>query len=211
MLVTPRQTLLVDRNYTFFDVKMEDIPKANNRTECIHVLDGELVKDRNEDFLKFFIFDALVVNGVNVMVWKFEDRLRLVKNKIIKKLRTREYFDIKKDRTDEVDDDEFKYLDEANSGEEPVKIFLKDFFLDRHTKFIHDNVIPKLDHGNDGIIYTMNACPYYPGTCQQIIKWKPAWMNSVDFNLKLITSYSDTEYIWGLYTKTFDTPELLFD
>jgi len=36
-------------------------------------------------------------------------------------------------------------------------------------------------------------------------------MNSVDFSLKLITSYSDSEYIWGLYTRTYENPEVLFD
>jgi len=84
-------------------------------------------------------------------------------------------------------------------------------FLDIHTSFIYNNIIPKLDHGNDGIIYTMNDCPYYPGTCQQIIKWKPALVNSVDFSLKLITSYSDSEYLWGLYTRSYESPEILFD
>lgn len=212
-MVSQRQTLLIDRNYTFFDVKMEKIPKCNPKVEFVHVFDGELVKDRSEDYVKFLIFDALVVNGINVMGYTFENRLKSVKNQIIKKLRTKEYFEITKDQTSDMnDDEEFKDLDFNENDESAIiKVFLKDFYLDIHTKYIYNQIVPKLDHGNDGLIYTMNECPYYPGTCPQIIKWKPAIMNSVDFSLNLITSFSDTDYIWGLYTRTFDTPNLLFD
>lgn len=38
-------------------------------------------------------------------------------------------------------------------------------------------------HENDGLIFTVDACPYYPGTCDEIIKWKPPHMNTVDFEL----------------------------
>ena len=44
-------------------------------------------------------------------------------------------------------------------------------------------VIPKLEHENDGLIFTVDACPYYPGTCEHIFKWKPIHLNSIDFNL----------------------------
>ena len=213
MIVSQRQTILIDRNYTFYEIKMEKIPKSNQKSEIVHVFDGELVKDKQEDYLKFLIFDALVVNGANVMSLRFEDRLKAVKNQIIKKIRTKDYFELTKGHEGGMDDEEdFKDLDfDMNTENEQIKLFLKDFFQDINTKFIVEHIFPNLDHGNDGIVYTMNDCPYYPGTCPQIIKWKPAFMNSVDFSLKLITSYSDTEYIWGLYTRTFENPELLFD
>lgn len=191
---------------------MEKLPIVDKTHEFVHVFDGELVKDRSEDYVKFFIFDALVVNGINVMHLTFENRLKTVKKQIIKKLRIKEYFEINKESPNEFDDEEFKDLDfNINDDSDKIKVFLKDFYLDLHTKDLYEKIVPKLDHGNDGIIYTMSHCPYYPGTCEQIIKWKPAVMNSVDFILKLITSYSDTEYIWGLYTRTYDNPELLFD
>ena len=41
----------------------------------------------------------------------------------------------------------------------------------------------KLQHENDGLIFTMDACPYYPGTCPEILKWKPLELNSIDFSL----------------------------
>jgi mRNA guanylyltransferase len=49
---------------------------------------------------------------------------------------------------------------------------------------VFDHIIPKLMHGNDGLIFTMNACPYYPGTCQEILKWKPKSLNTIDFDVR---------------------------
>jgi len=42
----------------------------------------------------------------------------------------------------------------------------------------------KLMHENDGLIFTVDECPYYPGTCEQIWKWKPVDQNSIDFVLR---------------------------
>ena len=41
-----------------------------------------------------------------------------------------------------------------------------------------------LVHENDGLIFTVDECPYYPGTCQEIVKWKPPNMNTIDFQFK---------------------------
>jgi len=71
--------------------------------------------------------------------------------------------------------------------------------------------VPKLDHGNDGIIFTMNCCPYYPGTCGEIVKWKPASMNSVDFIIRKLKMKSETEILWGLYCRNKDNPFHLFN
>jgi len=49
---------------------------------------------------------------------------------------------------------------------------------------IFENIIPKLRHENDGLIFTKEECPYYPGTCEEIIKWKPKELNTIDFILK---------------------------
>jgi mRNA-capping enzyme len=52
--------------------------------------------------------------------------------------------------------------------------FLMPKFIDSH----------KLEHENDGLIFTVDLCPYYPGTCEEILKWKPIELNSIDFKLQ---------------------------
>ena len=64
-----------------------------------------------------------------------------------------------------------------------VDLFMKEMFnvWDAHELML--KVIPKLEHENDGLIFTVDACPYYPGTCEHIFKWKPIHLNSIDFNI----------------------------
>lgn len=197
-------------------MKLEYLPRSNVRSKIVHVFDGELVQDKSEDGVKFLIFDALVVNGVNVMSYTFTNRLRIVQKDIIKKLRIKEFLELNKPHLDDNYNDSYdNEFDDVNNVFEnssaTIKVFLKDFYRDADVKTVFNNIIPKLDHGNDGVIFTLDACPYYPGTCQEIIKWKPPSLNSVDFILKKITSYSNEDYVWGLYARTFDTPELLYD
>ena len=47
------------------------------------------------------------------------------------------------------------------------------------------DVLPKLKHGNDGLIFTCVGTPYKSGTDEHIIKWKEAKENSIDFKLDL--------------------------
>lgn len=49
--------------------------------------------------------------------------------------------------------------------------------------YVLDNIIPKLKHENDGLIFTREDKPYINGTCEYIVKWKPRRLNSVDFEL----------------------------
>ncbi|KAF3913650.1 hypothetical protein ABW21_db0206486 [Orbilia brochopaga] len=48
-----------------------------------------------------------------------------------------------------------------------------------------DLILPNLQHGNDGLIFTAVHADYRFGTDQKILKWKPADENSVDFRMKL--------------------------
>jgi hypothetical protein len=48
-------------------------------------------------------------------------------------------------------------------------------------------IIPQLQHGNDGLIFSPVDVPYQPGTCSKLLKWKPAWLNSVDFVVHVAT------------------------
>jgi mRNA guanylyltransferase len=60
---------------------------------------------------------------------------------------------------------------------------MKDMFEAKDTKVLFEKILNKLSHENDGLIYTKECCPYYPGTCKDILKWKPKHLNTIDFLL----------------------------
>lgn len=83
---------------------------------------------------------------------------------------------------------------------------MKDIFEVWECGSIFNLIDPSKDllmHENDGLIFTIDACPYYPGTCNEIIKWKPPHMNTIDFQLQFLGKYAhDTkDMLWGLYVR----------
>ena len=85
-------------------------------------------------------------------------------------------------------------------------LHMKDIFEVWECKNLFKLIDPKkelLMHENDGLIFTINAVPYYPGTCNEIIKWKPAHMNTIDFELKFLGAFNNEkkDIIWGLYVR----------
>jgi mRNA guanylyltransferase len=61
-------------------------------------------------------------------------------------------------------------------------------------------------HENDGLIFTIDACPYYPGTCEEIVKWKPPHMNTIDFDLRKLGGKDgqNNNNIYGLFVQDRD-------
>jgi hypothetical protein len=65
-------------------------------------------------------------------------------------------------------------------------LYMKDVFEVwevQNLKHLVDEEKGLLLHENDGLIFTVEAVPYYPGTCQEIVKWKPSHMNTIDFEM----------------------------
>ena len=49
------------------------------------------------------------------------------------------------------------------------------------TLLLHPQFIPKLSHEADGLIFQPWESPYIIGTANDLLKWKYAHLNSVDF------------------------------
>ncbi|XP_075263557.1 mRNA-capping enzyme-like [Convolutriloba macropyga] len=61
----------------------------------------------------------------------------------------------------------------------------KDFWQLHTAQKVLDKVITNLTHESDGLIFQSYDDPYVSGTCNELLKWKFASHNSVDFKLKM--------------------------
>ena len=182
--------ILINRKYDMYMVKAApDDGKiihageaAQNGLLIRNLFDGELVNDKEwrsknvyaGDKPKpiFLVFDAILVNKNNEMASPFRTRL-IQADKYLKKRFTAARMRLKK-----------------QNGQEPscpneIDVYMKEMFEVWDAPKILTNIISKekdkLQHENDGLIFTIDACPYYPGTCTQIAKWKPPELNTIDF------------------------------
>lgn len=114
----------------------------------------------------FLIFDALLMRGQNIMGMSLPDRLKCIQNDVVAP---------------------FKELliqkDNDTKGTYPFNLDIKKMWKPYAIAEILELEIPKLQHGNDGLIFTPVSDPYGSGTCERLLKWKPSELNSVDFKL----------------------------
>ncbi|KAK6400821.1 Dcp1p-Dcp2p decapping enzyme complex alpha subunit, partial [Oleoguttula sp. CCFEE 5521] len=64
--------------------------------------------------------------------------------------------------------------------------------------FMFDEILPKLPHGNGGLISASKITPYVSRTDQHILRWKLPYEKTIDFRLRIVTfpmtEDSDGEY-----------------
>lgn len=71
---------------------------------------------------------------------------------------------------------------------EPFSVRLKEFWpVTQAGSLVSDKFAQQLSHEPDGLIFQPSKEPYCPGTAQDVLKWKPLSLNSVDFKLKIVT------------------------
>ncbi|ODV63775.1 mRNA guanylyltransferase [Ascoidea rubescens DSM 1968] len=129
------------------------------------IIDGELVLD-NDKNLKYLIFDCLAINGVNLCLKPFNKRLGRIQENIIKPF------------------NKFKIIESKLVSTYPFHISLKNFFLGDQISITFD-LMKKLNHKSDGLIFTCCNSPYIQNTDKTLLKWKPAEENSIDFKIQL--------------------------
>lgn len=133
----------------------------------------------------FLVFDALLINGQNVMQRSLPDRLKCVQNDVVVPFK--------------------EMMSSTDAPLYPFILDMKKMWKAYAIAEILELEIPKLQHGNDGLIFTPVADPYVSGTCDRLLKWKPSELNSVDF--KLAIHYDDKvtdppRYLYGLQVAT---------
>ena len=67
----------------------------------------------------------------------------------------------------------------------PFEITQKRVDASYHLPLVVDTM-KKYRHKTDGLMFTAENAPYVLGTCDKMLKWKPAFENTVDFKVSMI-------------------------
>lgn len=166
-------SFLIDRKNSFYAIPRLHFPLPNDKT-CreFHkdtIIDGELVLDiiDGQKKLVYLTFDLLMYQGRDIRSRDLAGRLGKLKDMFLQPMN--------------------KFL-KANPDQKrrfPFEVEFKYMQLSYGIEMMYREVIPKLHHGNDGLIFTSQKAPYTSGTDESLFKWKPAEENSVDFMLRL--------------------------
>ncbi|KAL8763360.1 MAG: hypothetical protein Q9184_000831 [Pyrenodesmia sp. 2 TL-2023] len=163
---------LIDRKNDYYWVpKLHfPLPGFEQQFHLNTLVDGELVNDKLPNGgtqLKYLVFDCLFLDGSSLMHRTLDKRLAYFRENIFNP-----YQALYKKYPEEI-----QYL--------PFIIDFKKFELGYGIEMMFREVLPKLPHGNDGLIFTCRNTPYQFGTDPHILKWKPPEENSIDFLLRL--------------------------
>ena len=180
LLLLSRGTYLVDRKYVFTKVKVVFPLPAGEKVgnKWLHhktLLDGELVVDKlphsGEKRLRYLAYDILSDNGQSLLDLNFADRLLSLQSRIIAP--------------------QLEWLQHRKPANftPPFEVKLKQMYRCRDVQYVLETVLPSLPHGNDGLIFTPVDQPYKAGTDENLFKWKPPYLNSVDFELNRQRGY----------------------
>ncbi|KAF2653217.1 mRNA capping enzyme, alpha subunit [Lophiostoma macrostomum CBS 122681] len=172
-------TFLIDRKNNYYNVDPPvkfpyfETPFDQDKFLFNTVLDGELVhdKDRNNPagppLLNYYVFDCLAINSQNYTAKPLDKRIGALKMKVFGPYRA--WWD--------------KY--KAAPGLEPFGVKEKPVYTPYSFSEMFTTILPKLPHGNDGLVFTCKGTRYQFGTDKHILKWKPPQENTIDFKLKL--------------------------
>src|SRR5271169_2014492 len=167
------------------------------------MLDGEIVLDVLEDGtdqLKFLVFDALIVDGKNLMQRNLSNRLGVLHFYIM--LIGSTLWSWCLSHTRHMSNNIQWYsrmclLCKDRCGLSNFRVEDKSMQFAYGIDMMFRDILPRLAHGNDGLIFTSLDGEYICGTDPHMyildnsvtynrLKWKPDDENSIDFRLNLI-------------------------
>lgn len=118
------------------------------------ILDGELVLNNDTNQYDFLVYDAVCVCGANVTQLPHSERIKKCENVIM-----------------------YTYISEKHN----INMQLKTFALLSDIGEYNRNMVPRIPHTHDGLIFTPEDKPVITGTNHAMFKWKPKLKNTVDF------------------------------
>lgn len=180
---------------------LSEITLLRNETNLVFLKKpGEEHKIENLFKVNFIVFDAIVLKNENIGHLPFRIRLeklglfgkeiefhkfkyKYVNDKINKNLSSY-YLSFMSSISNPISNP----LHITNLPKPPmIDVYIKDYFtfdkFESTFKFCSNHNFP---HENDGIIINFDDYPYYPGTSDEIFKWKP--IHTIDFEMKQINN-----------------------
>ncbi|KAK8790972.1 hypothetical protein WA158_005603 [Blastocystis sp. Blastoise] len=173
----------IDRRFNIYLSTMQPFTKeqfpACLDPERFSLFDGEMIIEKSrlsegeKPYICYWVFDLLVINNYCVFRNNLYQRLYFISTLFT---------------------NPFQELYPKNDFF-PFKIALKPMYHIASSEYIWTQIVGKvLKHESDGLIYTPVALNYTPFTCKKLLKWKPAELNSVDFQMYSIQKSDHTFY-----------------
>jgi mRNA guanylyltransferase len=153
------------------DARGEDKPDHNwGDFHTDTLLDGELLVDTERNgttTLKYLVFDCLFMDNKDLMQRPLDKRLAYFNENFHKP------YEMLKQKFPE------------DCAGFPFTVEKKNFAFAYGTAELFKVTLPELKHGNDGLIFTCRETPYKFGTDENILKWKSAKDNTIDFKMEM--------------------------
>lgn len=166
----------INREYKFKEHRGEGLRTRKGELHENILLDCEFVTDilDEEKQVVCIVFDILFFKGVSVCHLSFGERIKIFLNEFINPYK------------------------EIKNNNFPFYFDSKEIQASYHAKHILKKVVPFLKHNNDGLIFTPVKQGYMTGTCVDLIKWKPPYMNTVDFKITIEWIERKPKYILNI-------------
>ncbi|XP_056422061.1 mRNA-capping enzyme isoform X1 [Hyla sarda] len=189
------EVYMIDRDNSVFHVSHLEFPfRKDLRVHLTNtLLDGEMIIDKvkGQAVPRYLIYDILKFNGQPVGDCDFNIRLACIEKEII-------FPRHEKMKTGQID-----------KTQEPFSVRNKPFFdIHASRKLLEGSFAREVSHEVDGLIFQPIG-KYKGGRCDDILKWKPPNMNSVDFRLKITKVGGEgllTQNVGLLYVGNYERP-----
>uniref|UniRef100_UPI0037E8D94D mRNA-capping enzyme n=1 Tax=Semicossyphus pulcher TaxID=241346 RepID=UPI0037E8D94D len=189
------EVFMVDRDNSIFHLANLEFPfRKDPRIHLANtLLDGEMIIDKvnGHPVPRYLIYDIIKFNGQPVGQCDFNIRLLCIEKEIISPR-------MEKMKTGQID-----------KTKEPFSVRNKPFFdIHASRKLLEGSFTSQVSHEVDGLIF--QPCGRYKaGRCDDILKWKPPNLNSVDFRLKITKVGGEgllPQTVGLLYVGNYDRP-----
>ncbi|EIE27392.1 hypothetical protein COCSUDRAFT_34803 [Coccomyxa subellipsoidea C-169] len=175
---------LIDRSFNVRRVQMRfpvQLVGKDGQLQAHHMtlLDGEMLVDEDiaagTQTRRFLAYDLIALHGKSLSNLPSKERWARMEEKVMRPRR--------KER-DGIRDPKIPYPVRYDYGSELFSVRRKEFWPLSRMSTLLDQFIPSLPHEADGLIFQGYDEEYVAGTDFNLLKWKFAHLNSVDFRLR---------------------------